>query len=102
MTESTELFHIMRTTRAMRRLKPDPVPDELIRQILEAGVCAANGGNNQPWRFLVVKDKNIKEQVQQWYKKLLMKLWGRATAAAIRHRVPVPAATAASTMRWNT
>ncbi len=69
MPEGTELFHIMRTTRAMRRLKPDPVPDELIRQILEAGVCAANGGNNQPWRFLVIKDRSIKEQVQRWYKK---------------------------------
>ena len=35
-----DLFEIIRTTRSMRRLKPDPVPDELIRKILEAGVCA--------------------------------------------------------------
>ena len=45
----------------MRRLKPDPVPDELIKQILEAGMAAANGGNNQTWRFLVVKDPAIKK-----------------------------------------
>ena len=51
MPEGTELFHIMRTTRAMRRLKPDPVPDELILQILQAGQWAANGGANQRWRF---------------------------------------------------
>ena len=69
MTESTELFHIMRTTRAMRRLKPDPVPDELINRILQAGQWAANGGANQRWRFLVVKDRSIKEQVQKWYQK---------------------------------
>ena len=69
MPEGTELFHIMRTTRAMRRLKPDPVPDELIHQILQAGQWAANGGANQRWRFLVVKDRSIKEQVQQWYRK---------------------------------
>ena len=69
MTESTELFHIMRTTRAMRRLKPDPVPDELIHRILQAGQWAANGGANQRWRFLVVKDRSIKEQVQKWYQK---------------------------------
>ena len=31
----------------MRRLKPDPVPDDLIRKILEAGLCAPNGGNFQ-------------------------------------------------------
>ena len=69
MTEGTELFHIMRTTRAMRRLKPDPVPDELIQRILQAGQWAANGGANQRWRFLVVKDRSIKEQVQKWYQK---------------------------------
>ena len=69
MSEGTELFHIMRTTRAMRRLKPDPVPDELIQRILQAGQWAANGGANQRWRFLVVKDRSIKEQVQKWYQK---------------------------------
>ena len=69
MPEGTELFHIMRTTRAMRRLKPDPVPDELILQILQAGQWAANGGANQRWRFMVIKDRSIKERVQVWYQK---------------------------------
>ncbi len=69
MPENTELFHIMRTTRAMRRLKPDPVPDELIHRILQAGQWAANGGANQRWRFLVIKDRSIKERVQVWYQK---------------------------------
>lgn len=69
MAEETDLFEIMRTTRAMRRLKPDPVPDELVRKILEAGVCAANGGNRQTWRFLVIKERAIKEQVQKYYKR---------------------------------
>jgi nitroreductase len=67
--DSTDLFEIIGSTRAMRRLKPDPVPDELIERILEAGVAAANSGNAQQWRFLVVKDRAIKEQVQQWYAK---------------------------------
>ena len=39
---NTELFEIIRTTRSMRRLKPDPVPGDLIRQILEAGTSAAS------------------------------------------------------------
>ena len=69
MTGGTDLFHIIRTTRAMRRLKPDPVPEELVQQILEAGVCAASGGNSQRWRFMVIKDREIKEQVQKWYQK---------------------------------
>src|SRR5690349_3226205 len=69
MPEPTDLFEIMRTTRSMRRLKPDPVPDELIRRILEAGICAANGGNFQRWRFLVIKDPETKKKVQLIYKR---------------------------------
>jgi nitroreductase len=76
MSDSTNVFEIMRTTRAMRRLKPDPVPDALIRQILEAGVCAANGGNTQKWRFLVVKDAAIKRAVQVLYKRAFDKVVG--------------------------
>ena len=70
MPEGTEdLFEIIHTTRAMRRLKPDPVPDDLIRQILLAGQAAASGGNTQRWRFLVLKDPKIKKAVQVYYKK---------------------------------
>jgi nitroreductase len=69
MADTTDLFETMRTMRAMRRLKPDPVPDALIRKILEAGVCAPNGGNTQRWRFLVIKDTKIKQQVQVFYKR---------------------------------
>lgn len=65
----TDVFDIMQTTRSMRRLKPDPVPDELIRKILQAGISAANGGNTQKWRFLVVKDPQIKRAVQALYKR---------------------------------
>ena len=45
---TADLFEIIQTTRSVRRLKPDPVPNELIRKILEAGVCAPSGGNMQP------------------------------------------------------
>ncbi len=69
MSGGTDLFEIMQSTRAMRRLKPDPVPDELIRKILHAGVCAPNGANTQKWRFLVVKDPQIKQRVQIHYKR---------------------------------
>ena len=58
-----DLFEIMENCRAMRRLKPDPVPDELIAKILQAGSWAPSGGNTQTWRFLVVKDRKIKEAV---------------------------------------
>src|SRR3954451_9283881 len=67
--QNLDLFKIMATTRSMRRLKPDPVPAELIRKILNAGVCAPSGGNMQRWRFLVVKDPNVKQTVGTYYKR---------------------------------
>ena len=76
MSDAKDVFEIMHTTRAMRRLKPDPVPDALIRQILEAGTCAANGGNTQKWRFLVVKDPAVKRAVQVLYKRAFDKVVG--------------------------
>jgi nitroreductase len=66
--ESTPgLFEIIASTRAMRRLKPDPVPDALIRQLLEAAIAAPNPSNQQRWRFLVVRDLELKRQVQRFY-----------------------------------
>jgi nitroreductase len=85
-----DLFEIIGTTRSMRRLKLDPVPDELIRQILEAGTAAANGGNTQTWRFLVVKDREIKKAVQVWYKKAFDEVIGPRYATS----APPPGVTA--------
>lgn len=73
---SLNIFDIQYTTRAMRRLKPDPVPDALIVKILEAGTRAANGANLQTWHFVVVKDMTIKKAVQVWYKKALEEIVG--------------------------
>jgi nitroreductase len=69
MPETNDVFEIMGSMRAMRRLRPDPVPDDLIAKILRAGIAAPNGGNVQKWRFLVIKDRAIKQGVQVWYKK---------------------------------
>jgi nitroreductase len=85
-----DVFEIMQTTRAMRRLKPDPVPDALIVKILEAGSCAANGGNTQRWRFLVVKDPAIKKAVQVFYKRAFDKVVGPRYAKS----APPPGVTA--------
>jgi len=66
---TSDPFEIIRTTRSMRRLKPDPVPNELIRKILEAGTCAPSGGNMQRWRFLIIRDAGVKRTVGAYYKR---------------------------------
>jgi nitroreductase len=53
--------------RAIRRLKPDPIPDADIRDILEAAIRAPNGGNAQQWHFLVVKDAALRAQLGALY-----------------------------------
>jgi len=63
------IFEVMFSTRSMRRLKLDPVPDEVIYKILDAGIRAPSGGNNQHWRFVVVKDPQVKQEVQRIYQK---------------------------------
>jgi nitroreductase len=90
MADVNDVFEIMTTTRSMRRLKPDPVPDALIRKILEAGAGAANGGNTQKWRFLVIKDPAIKKAVQVWYKKAFDEIVGPRYATS----APPPGVTA--------
>lgn len=87
---SQNIFDIINTTRTMRRLKPDPVPDELIIKILEAGTRAPNGGNNQTWHFVVVKDPEIKKAVQVWYKKAFDEIIGPRYASS----APPPGTTA--------
>jgi nitroreductase len=83
---SSDLFEIIRTTRSMRRLKPDPVPNELIRKILEAGVCAPSGGNMQRWRFLVIRDPKVKQTVGGLYKRA----WDEQVAPRYRAGEPAP------------
>src|SRR5580693_6345514 len=83
---SGDLFEIIATTRSMRRLKPDPVPDALIRQILEAGTAAPSGGNMQRWRFLVITDPAIKAAVGALYKRA----WDEIVGPRYRAGEPAP------------
>lgn len=61
------IFEIIDSTRAMKRLSPEPVPIELLRKVLDAGTKAPSGVNTQPWEFLVVRDGDTKRWVQERY-----------------------------------
>jgi nitroreductase len=67
-----ELFEAMSTQRAMRRLKSDPVPDAVIRQILDLAICAPSGGNRQGWSFVVVRDAAKRARLGALYREA----WG--------------------------
>lgn len=91
MSADPGLFEIIATTRAMRRLKPDPVPPALIRRILEAGTCAPSGGNMQSWRFLVITDAAVKADIGAWYRRA----WHEQVGPRYRAGGPAPGTTAA-------
>lgn len=49
--------------RSIRHFRPDEVPDKLIEQMLEGARLAPSGSNIQPWRFLVIKDNEVKKEL---------------------------------------
>lgn len=55
----------------MRRLKPDPIPEDLIEKVLEAGVQAPSGQNSQPWAFLVLRDPEAKRWFAARYRQAI-------------------------------
>lgn len=76
MLDDQDVFEIIGTTRAMRRLTTEPVADALIHRILQAGAAGPNASNTQRWRFLVIKDPAIKQAVQIWYRKAYDEVMG--------------------------
>ena len=65
--QSNEFFEVVRRRRSIRKFKPDPIPDEYIEKILEAGRWACSGANAQPWEFIVVKDKETKDKIVEFH-----------------------------------
>lgn len=65
--EEIGVLEAIHTARALRRFKPDPVPEALITRILEAAVCAPSGGNLQDWRFVVITDAEQRRRVAEVY-----------------------------------
>lgn len=60
-----ETFDAIRTVLAVRRFKDTPIPEPIVRQIVEAGRLTASGGNSQPWHFIVVRDKETLRKLGQ-------------------------------------
>jgi nitroreductase len=77
--DTVDVWNALYTTRAMRRLRPDPVPDDVVARIIDAGVRAPSPGDVQSWRFVVVTDRDVMAQ--------LASLW-RATRDALLLAVP--------------
>jgi nitroreductase len=70
-----DVYEALYTTRAMRRVKPDPIPMDVQQRIMDAAIRAPSGGNAQGWRFLWVDDADLKAKLGPIYRDCLGRLW---------------------------
>jgi len=59
------LVDVILSRRSVRRYRSDPIPEDVLHRILEAGRLAPSAGNMQPWHFIVVTDPEIKHKLSQ-------------------------------------
>ena len=62
------MFEAVSTQRAIRSFKPAPIPGQIINRLLEAAVKAPTGGVNQDWRFIVIRDPEIRRKIGDMYR----------------------------------
>ncbi len=70
-----ELYEALYTTRAMRRLKQDPIPLEIQAKIVDAAIRSPSGSNAQRWRFLLVDDAELRAALGPIYRDCVKMLW---------------------------
>ena len=58
-----DIFEVIRTRKSVRKYKPEPIPHEKLKMILEAAQLAPSAGNRQPWRFVVVHNADKKKEI---------------------------------------
>ncbi len=66
----TDLYEAMSTLRAVRRLRTDPIPPDVLGRVLQAACWAPTGGNQQPWRVIVVDEAEPKRALAEIYRPL--------------------------------
>ena len=88
MPEEIGMFEAIYTQRAIRYLKPDPVPEESIIKLVESATKAPSGTNRQPWKFIVIRSPELKQRIGEYYKRSWDAAYAnRATASPIEPRI---------------
>jgi nitroreductase len=82
-----EFREVLETTGTCRYYRPDPIPDDVLRRVLDGSRWAPTGGNRQGVRFVAVRDAAKRRQLEDWYLPLWEQYVGRATA---RPGAPMP------------
>lgn len=88
-----DVYEALYTTRAMRRVRPDPIPEEVQQRILDAAVRAPSGGDAQSWRFLFVDAPEVKARLGPVYRECMESLWQTIYAPQVEAARKDPEAT---------
>jgi nitroreductase len=63
--QESDFWNVVKNRRSVRKFKSDPVPEAKIRQIIDAARMAPTSGNQQPWKFLVIRDRKVIDQIME-------------------------------------
>lgn len=85
---SLTLLQGLHSTPARRYLSEDPIPDEIILNILDAAIRGPSGGNRQTWGWIIVKDQLIKNQIAEWYREGWKKLYAPRKGEILEANAP--------------
>lgn len=78
-----DVWESLYTTRAMRRMAPDPIPDDVRARIFDAAIRAPRGGNKQRWRFVLVDDPATMATLGRLYREATAQMWAGPYASEI-------------------
>lgn len=84
---------LARSRRTIRRFKRDPIPDEYVQKILEAARWAPSGANSQPWEFMVIKDQEVKQKIEDLYNRMdntRDHIWETTRREDLKHWASIP------------
>ncbi len=81
-----DVMELFRHQRAVRAWSDRPVSDEVVRQVLDAAVHGPSGSNSQPWRFIVIRDQSVKDEVSALYEEAMAEQYQGAEPDRARDR----------------
>ena len=58
-------MEVIKIRRSVREFTNEDIPDSDIKKIIEAGICAPSARNQQPWEFIVIRDKSVLNQLSE-------------------------------------
>ena len=86
MPSEMALLDGINSLRSVRKFKPDPIPEDKLKTVLESASKAASGSNTQPWEFVVIRDAEVKNRLKEPMLKTWLARLARSTGMSSRMR----------------